>query len=263
MFVFLSKLVPIFVYPLGLAVLFLILATLWRRSDRVRKFSLLIALLIILISSNAWVAGILTRTLEWQYLPAETYPKVEAIVVLGGTTGSATYPRQQVDIGGAGDRIIYAADLYHSGLSPNLLLTGGYIPWLNNRQAPAHDMAEIFTLLGVPEGALWLETKSRNTYENAVFSKDILQPKGISKIILVTSAAHMPRAVAVFKNQGFEVIPAPSDYNFTQSDWDRLWEINLTTQLFNLLPTVDHLNDTTDVLKEYIGILVYKLRGWS
>ena len=91
-------------------------------------------------------------------------------------------------------------------------------------------------MLNVPEDALWYETKSLNTYENALHTRQILDKNGISHIVLVTSAVHMPRALALFEKQGFSVIPAPTDYNVTQADWDRLWEPNLTTQLFNILP---------------------------
>jgi len=262
MFVFLSKLLPTFIYPLGMVVILLAVGLLTRRSPRWVRICMSASLGILLVASNAWVPAALTRSLEWQFLPLETYPQTEVIVVLGGSTASAQYPRQIVEISSAGDRILYAAQLYHQGVAPNLLLTGGYIPWLNQREAPANDMAEILGMLEVPEGALWYETQSQNTYENARFTWKILAEKGIDRIILVTSAMHMPRAAGVFEKQGFEVIPAPADYSITQSDWARLWEPNLTTQLFNLLPTVSNMSETTSALKEYIGILTYSLRGW-
>ena len=262
MFVFLSKLIPIFVYPLGLVVILLFTSLLLRRSARGPRICVISALTLLLLASNTWIASALTRSLEWQYLPLETYPQTEVIVVLGGATYSAIYPRQIPEINGAGDRILYAAHLYHQGVSPNLLLSGGNISWMNAQNAPAQDMAEILQMLDVPTDALWLETQSRNTYENALFARQILSEKGLNRIILVTSAMHMPRAVALFEAQGFEVIPAPADYNITQLDWERLWEPNLVTQLFNILPAVGNLENTTVALKEYIGIFTYCLRGW-
>ncbi|MFN2234361.1 MAG: YdcF family protein, partial [Anaerolineales bacterium] len=167
-----------------------------------------------------------------------------------------------VEISGGGNRLLYAAHLYHQGVAPHLLLTGGTIDWMNENEPPAQDMAKVLGMLGIPEEALWTESESRNTYENALFSRRVLAEKGIDRIILVTSAIHMPRAVALFEKQGFDVIPAPADYNITQAGWDQLWDRNLTTQLFNLLPSVANLSSTTSALKEYIGILVYSLRGW-
>jgi uncharacterized SAM-binding protein YcdF (DUF218 family) len=262
MFLFLSKLLPIFISPLGLAIILLVAALLLRRATRWARVCLLASLGILLIASNAWIPAMLTRFLEWQYLPLESYPKTEVIVVLGGSTSSAQYPRQIVEISGGGNRLLYAAHLYQQGVAPHLLLTGGTIDWMSENDPLAQDMAKILGMLGIPEEALWIESESRNTYENALFSQKVLAEKGIERIILVTSAMHMPRAVALFEKQGFDVIPAPADYNITQVGWDRLWDRNLTTQLFNLLPSVANLNSTTSALKEYIGIVVYSLRGW-
>ena len=262
MFLFLSKFLPVFIYPLGLAIILLVAALLLRGAPRWARIFLLASLGILLAASNAWAPAMLTRSLEWQYLPLENYPKTEVIVVLGGSTASAQYPRQIVEISGGGNRLLYAARLYHKGVAPHLLLTGGTIDWMNENEPPAQDMAKVLGMLGIPEEALWIESESRNTYENALFSQKVLAKKNIDRIILVTSAMHMPRAVALFEKQGFDVIPAPADYNMTQVGWDRLWDRNLTTQLFNLLPSVANLSSTTSALKEYIGILVYSLRGW-
>jgi uncharacterized SAM-binding protein YcdF (DUF218 family) len=107
-----------------------------------------------------------------------------------------------------------------------------------------------------------LESTSRNTYENGVNSHEILAKEGIKRILLVTSATHMPRAVRVFERQGLEVIPAPTDFLVTRAEWQYLREAGPHTQLINLLPSAGNLELTTRALKEYIGIAVYKLRGW-
>jgi uncharacterized SAM-binding protein YcdF (DUF218 family) len=168
-----------------------------------------------------------------------------------------------VELNGAGDRMLYASWLYHQGVAPTLLLTGSYIPWLNdNESSPAKDMGEILEMLGVPEDALWFETQSLNTHENAVRSAEVLKREGVNQILLVTSATHMPRAVRLFEKQGLEVIPAPTDYAVVQETWDRLWEPSIRVQLLNFLPDASNLSGTTTALKEYLGIIVYKLRGW-
>ncbi|MBW7885258.1 MAG: YdcF family protein, partial [Caldilineaceae bacterium] len=155
----------------------------------------------------------LVRSLEWQYLPPAELPRAEVIVVLGGGTRSQAYPRPIHEIGEAGDRLLYAAYLYHQGVAPHLLLSGGVVavdgPAL---QPEAEAMATLLTLLNVPHDALWLEPRSRNTHENAVETRKLLEPRGINRIVLVTSAMHMLRAVAIFEKQGFEVVPAPTDF---------------------------------------------------
>ena len=168
-----------------------------------------------------------------------------------------------VELNDAVDRVFYAAWLYHQGAAPRLLLSGGNIDWLRERDStPAEEMAMILAMLEVPEGAIWLESKSRNTYENAVFTSQILESKGIERIVLVTSALHMPRSIALYEKLGWDVIPASTDYNVTQSDWEQLWEPNFTSQLFNILPSAGNLSKTTTALKEYLGMLIYFLRGW-
>jgi uncharacterized SAM-binding protein YcdF (DUF218 family) len=262
MFVFLSKFLPVFVYPLGLAWIFLLVALFTKGKPKWQTISLWVALALLWVGGSGWISTSLVRSLEWQYLPPEELPHAEVIVVLGGGTDSPQYPREQVELNDAADRIVYASWLYHQGAAPKLLLTGGFIPWMGEvDSSPAENMASVLALLGVPQDALILETQSLNTYENALYSRDILDSMGVDRIILVTSAQHMPRSVGLFEKQGLEVIPAPTDFSVTQASWERLWEPDLVTQVFNFFPSVSNLSATTAAMKEYLGIMVYKLRG--
>jgi len=263
MFVFLSKFLPLFVYPLGLSFLLVVLALILRRHPRLRTGLLTAVVIILYISSNRWVSYTLARSLEWRYLPPNPIPQAEAIVVLGGATEPAQYPRQTVEVNAAGDRILYAARLYKAERAPVILLSGGTITWMSNRgMTPADEMAEILDLIGIPSENVWRQSNSRNTYEDAFYSSQMLKENGIERILLVTSAMHMPRSVALFEHQGVEVIPAPADFTVTQDGWDNLNTFNLQGTLVNLLPNTSSLSLTTNVLKEYIGLLVYGLRGW-
>jgi len=262
MFIFLSKLLPNFVYPLGLVCIFIILALILYRKPAWQRLVLVLALVVLWLGSTRWIALGMVRSLEWRYLPMTLMPSADAIVLLGGGTESAEYPRQTVELNSSGDRVLYAAWLYKQGKAPHILLSGGLIDWLDTGNTPAEDMAVILDMMGVPKEALWLESTSRNTYENAVNSRKFLNEKGINRIILVTSALHMPRSVDLFKHQGFDVIPAPTDYSVTQAAWQRLTDPNLATQLLNLMPNIDNLSSVTRALKEYLGMLVYRLRGW-
>ncbi len=262
MFVFLSKILPIFVYPVGLASILLLVAVLLHKRVKWQRGLMIAAVVILWGGGNRWVAVSLVRSLEWRYLPAETIPHADAIVLLGGCTAPSEYPRQTIELTGEADRVFYSAWLYHHGAAPHILLSGGYIAWMGKHSSPADDMAEVLAALDVPKDVLWLEDKSRNTHENAVFAKRILDEKGIHKIILVTSAIHMPRSVALFEHQGLEVIPAPTDYFVTKSLWDELMSPSWQTIFFNLIPSAGNLGKTTVAIKEYIGLLVYGLRGW-
>ncbi|MDD2695739.1 MAG: YdcF family protein [Anaerolineales bacterium] len=262
MFVVLSKLLPPLVYPLGLACLLILLALFLRKRTRTQRAILILALLLLWAGSTRWVAWGLTRNLELRYLPPAQFPKVEAMVVLGGGTLSGSAPRPMVEVNGAGDRILYAYKLFQDGKADHILLSGGSITWLASDQQPASDMAALLEMLGVSSEALWLEPASLNTYENAVNSRALLEARGIRRVILVTSALHMPRSVALFEEQGLEVIPAPADFIVTNQGWEQLTELDLTAQLYNLLPNAENLALTTRALKEHLGVIVYRLRGW-
>ena len=263
MFVVLSKVLPQLVYPFGLIFFLLVFSLLLRRRRRWQSGMIIAALAIILVTGNTWVAYGLMRSLEWQYLPPADIPDADAIVVLGGGTEAPHYPRTMVELNGASDRIFYAAQLYHEGRADHILLSGGSITWLDSRTTTAaDDMASVITQLGVPHEALWLQKQSRNTYEDALYSCRMLKEKGVAHILLVTSAAHMPRSVALFEHQGMQVTPAPTDFSITQAGWDDLTQPNLAVQFLNLFPNINNMGLTTSVLKEYIGMLVYQLRGW-
>ncbi len=261
MFIFLSKLLPIFLYPLSLAALLLIGGLLIRKPQW-RKRAIFLATLLIWLGGNGWVTGALLKSLEWQYLPLENIPNADIIVVLGGGTQPHLYPRPGPELDDAGDRIIYGAQLYREGKAPLILVTGGHLPWSFSPQGAAQEMADLMTFMGVPENAILLEEESANTYENAIFTKNILAPRGITRIILVTSAFHMPRSVAVFEKQGFEVIPAPTDFIVTQFDQTLPFSQVWPNYLFSLFPSAGNLDQTTLALKEYLGILTYWARGW-
>jgi uncharacterized SAM-binding protein YcdF (DUF218 family) len=262
MFVILSKFIPLFFYPLGFACSLLVLAVFLHDKKKLSISLILASAMILWISSTAWVAGQLARSLEWQYLPPVEIPHAEAAVVLGGGTDAKVYPRLGVEVNGAGDRVLFAARLIKDGKADHILLSGGNITWMSAVDStPAGEMAAILEELGIPREKLWLEEQSQNTHENALFSKIILDEKGIRRILLVTSAMHMPRAVGLFENLGIEVIPIPVDYSVTRADLTSSQQDSLG-KILGLLPSSGNLSTSTNAIKEYIGMLIYRLRGW-
>jgi uncharacterized SAM-binding protein YcdF (DUF218 family) len=218
-----------------------------------------IALAILLLSSNDIFSKWLLRSLEWQYLPIGELPQAEAIVVLGGGTRPRIAPRPWYEVNEAGDRILYGSWLYKQGKAPLLVVTGGRAEWLGEGGNPeSEDMAAIASTLGVPNSAIIQESQSFNTRDNAVNTRQILNKSGINKILLVTSALHMPRSMAIFRKVGFESIAAPTDFLSVQNENSKGWAFVL-----DLLPNADALRDTTNAIKEYVGLLVYRLAGWA
>lgn len=263
MFVYLSKLLPLFIYPLGIVTLLLILGLSSERRKKWHKAFLILALVTLLLGSNRWISYGLARSLEWQNLPSETTPQDEVIVVLGGGTESGDYPRPMTEVNGAGDRVLYAAKLYHDGAAPIILVSGGNLGFSSARgDTPAEEMTDLLNMLGVPTESIWQQDQSQNTYEDALYSAELLREKEITEVILVTSAMHMPRAKALFENQGIDVIPAPTDFTVTEQNWQSVFQPSIGELVINLLPNASALDLTTTVIKEYIGLLVYHLRGW-
>jgi uncharacterized SAM-binding protein YcdF (DUF218 family) len=272
-FFILSKFLPPFIYPLGLACL-LILSVLvlrekaWPRlSRRLRTVALLTALALLALGGNRLVAMSLLRSLEWRFLPSPALrdysERADVIVVLGGGTRAFEYPRLSSEVNEAGDRLLYAAKLYRRGVAPRILLSGGSA-WVAGGPGPtdAENMANLLRDIGIPREALILEAVSRNTRENAVQTWSILSAQGIERIVLVTSAMHMPRAESVFRRVGFEVVPAPTDFQVTEGGWAYYTRPHVGVQLYNLIPSSFELYRTTYALKEYVGMVVYRLRGW-
>ncbi len=262
MFLFLSKLIPLIFYPLGTISLLLIAALiLWWINSKWTPAVIATALIILFLSSNAWTSHWLVQSLEWQNIPGAELPSADAIVVLGGGTRSQAYPRPDVDFTDAGDRVWYGATLYRAGKAPKIIVSGGRIAWKGAGKPEAEDLTKLLVAMGVPNSDILLEGDSYNTRDNAVNVKKILQEQNFKTILLVTSAMHMPRSIAIFKNLGINAIAAPTDYHISQLEID---EPNRQTEsaILSFIPDAENLAQTTQAIKEYIGIFVYKLRGW-
>ena len=264
MAVFLSKFLPQFMYPTGLVFLLILAAIIFHRRRGLRNGLLIAAALILFLAGNRWVSTSLARSLEGRYPPLTEGMQAPVMIVLAGGTEPLESPRQTVEMNGAGDRVLYAAHLYREGAAPLMLLCGGDIPWMDTSAAsPAEDMQALLLEVGVPQEALILETRSQNTSENAANCAGMLKERGIDKAILVTSASHMPRAMMMFTNQGLKLTPAPTDYAVTGQGWEQIWHAPGVNLLTNLMPSASALGQTTNALKEYIGMLWYRMgRGF-
>lgn len=217
------------------------------RRPRLGKALLATAFALLWLLSTPWLAEGGLSWLESRVPPLGKQP-AEAIVVLGGGSyfqapewdGQNTVSRDTLL------RLRYAAHLQRQTGQP-ILVSGG-AP-LGNGDSEAAQMQQVLTQeLHVP--VRWQETRSRNTYENALLSAPILHAAGIRRIYLVSHAWHLPRAVAIFQRAGFEVVPAPTAFT-TRYD----------TTLLTFLPSAEALEKSRIVGHELIGLGWYWLRG--
>lgn len=181
----------------------------------------------------------------------DSTPSAPAIVVLGGGLAYANGRSGPVDIGPHSDRLWMAFELYRAGKSPLILISGGSG---SGTTAESLLAARVLRAWGVDPSAILTEEQSRDTHENAVFSQRILAARGIDRIILVTTATHMPRASATFRRTGLTVFPVPTDFITGGEDQGLV---------LSLLPSSGALADSAGALKEWLGIAGYRFRDWA
>jgi uncharacterized SAM-binding protein YcdF (DUF218 family) len=249
----LTKVLSLLLYPLSQCLLLIALAMVILLLHRVRAalVVLLLAFGWLYFASTAFFADFMMATLERDFRPKamSVMTSADAIVVLGGATRGDTHMGTLPDLNQQADRLVYAAALYKAGKAPLVVLSGGSQP---DARPEAQLMKEVLAVMGVPGRDILLERASRTTYDNALYSAVVLNGKGVRKILLVTSAYHMRRAVALFEAQGFEVVPTPTDFQ----------RLVVTPVLSRWAPTAEDLGRTTTALKEHVGFWVYRYRGW-
>lgn len=250
-----DKLLSLLAFPLGSALMLLVLGLLCRLLRRPRMGTTLTTLAVLWLwaCSTPLVAGALTRSLEadWPSTPVAALPAADLVVVLGGGMAPPRSASGHADLGAAADRYWHAARIQRAGRAPRILVSGGNV-WEGRRPSEAEAAAGFLRELGVPADAILEERESRNTRENARFTARLLAAEGWTRVLLVTSASHMGRARATFERAGVAVVPAATDHALGSD----------APALFGALPDAEALAGTTRALREYLGRLVYRLRGW-
>jgi uncharacterized SAM-binding protein YcdF (DUF218 family) len=182
-------------------------------------------------------------------IPDNTY---ETAIVLGGVTDPERTPMDRLYFHKGADRITHAIHLYKEGKVKNILFTGGNSKVFEDSDRNNQAILNFYIMCGVAKEDITIENKSRNTHENAVNSYQLLDPN--KKYILITSAFHMRRAEACFRKEGLLVLPFSCDFN-SQKDEDRF-----SVQAF--IPSSEAMTGWEILLKEWIGMLAYKISGY-
>ena len=254
MFFLLSKLLYFLLLPAAWLVGLLLAAWLARPPGRPRRYLLGAAQLLALLgTSNALVNEAL---LAWEVpaVPLAAVAPADAAVLLTGVTLGDKSPHDRVYLSRGADRFTNALWLYRAGRVRRIIIAGGSGAVLATQGTEAGSLRTLLRLAGVPDSAILLEERSRNTYENALFTKQLLRRHPhIKSLVLVTSAFHERRALGCFARAGLHPQPFPADFRST----DRRW-----TPDYWLLPDVDALACWSLVLHEVAGWLVYKAAGY-
>jgi uncharacterized SAM-binding protein YcdF (DUF218 family) len=245
--------------PSSLCVLFLLASALFHARRGWRRFFFWLGVATLMVCGNEWVVRTLTFSLERQYLPPKPVPEANCIVILSGGIASQLPPRSTIEIAEAGDRVLYGGHLYREGKAPLVICTGGIATGGIRVRPGAEDMADLLEALSVPKRVILTETNSGNTYQHARNLGPLFQERGIKRVLLVTSAMHMPRSMSVFQRNcpGIEFTAAPTDYRVPDQipmPWYRY--------LAYVIPTPGNLVLFSEVMHEYLGMGYYRVRGW-
>ena len=233
------------IQSLGLAAIGLI--GLGLRHYRTGATFLVISALWLGLCATPMFADWLTYSLQSRYSlrPSATYPKADAIVVLGG--GSLPPTGHDADDDPArldATRVGFGLELFKAGRARFMLISGDH--------HEAEHMAAMLARQGVGNTALIVDNSSHNTHENAVHSASLLRKTSLQHILLVTSPLHMPRAAATFRKQGLDVTPAPTIEPPIAAQAGSAW-----------IPQRHALDRSQRCLREYLGRWAYQLRGWA
>jgi uncharacterized SAM-binding protein YcdF (DUF218 family) len=254
MFFTLSKTLGFFAWPsnflisIGLVGLIL-LCTPWRRLG---SWFVVTSLVLVVLAGYSPLGNVLILPLEQRFPPWDpSHGAPDGIVVLGGAIEpDISAARGAVALNEAAERITATAELARRYPDARIIFSGGSgSPFDSISEAPI--AVKELEALGVAPERITAEEQSRNTVENAVFSELLAQPKSGERWLLVTSAFHMPRAIAVFRAAGFPVEAYPVDWR-TRGPAD-------ATTLFSVLPAGLAVTDTA--VHEWIGLLAYRLTG--
>jgi uncharacterized SAM-binding protein YcdF (DUF218 family) len=253
LFFALSKIFTLLIFPLPIIILIGIFISLFIVRSFRNKLLSIIPVLCLWFFSSYPASQFFISNLEEEFPPIniDSLPKVDAIVVLGGMINPIS-KYNKPELLSSADRLIDTVILFKNKKAEIVIFSGGSGIFLQQDKKEAFFAKEILINLGIPESKILLESESRNTIENALYTTKILKEKQAQKIILVTSAFHMKRASMSFEKQNLKVYPFPCDYRTLREDlnWD------------TLVPSVGALETSTIAIKEWIGLMVYSLSGY-
>jgi uncharacterized SAM-binding protein YcdF (DUF218 family) len=255
LFFYLAKIVWFAAQPSSLIALAMIagvvlMRTRWQRPGRWLLIGGLAALVVLGLSPGSQA---LIVPLENRFPRADLSrgPPVTGIIVLGGAEdGRADPPRELAGLNEAAERITEAVALARRYPQARVVFTGGSAALMTDSPPESLAMGRLLEALGVPRDRLTLESHSRDTYENAVFTRRLIDPAPGERWLLVTSGWHMPRAIGCFRKAGFPVEAWTVDYR-TSGRIDLWPNSNLTVGLRQI----------DFATREYVGLLMYYMSG--
>jgi uncharacterized SAM-binding protein YcdF (DUF218 family) len=250
--IYLHKILAFFVLPLGLTFILVAAGVVFRR-----RFFLVAGLLLLWVSAMPVTSNLFMRAVEgWEVrLPAEAMPEADAIVILSSSRVLAPGD-PHVSEWDDPDRFYGGIELYRAGKGPLLIFTGGWVPWRPGLEPEGRVLKEYALDMDVPPEHMLITDKVSNTEAEAPAVAELFgKREGVHlppRVLLVTSAYHMRRAIMLFERAGLEVIPFPVDFQVSEGG-------KLT--VLDFMPQGHYLRQTEIALRELYGYLYYKVKG--
>lgn len=245
----LSKVLSFLYYPINWIILLCIIAFFIKKIS-LRKKTITVTLLIFIIFSNKYIYNQISLVYQPKPISTTSLNNYSVGILLGGI---ASYDKNNIGFfGQSSDRFIQTLQLYKIGKIQKIIVSGGSSKILNKQKDEASFIYQSFINCGVNAKDILIEPKARNTKENFIYSKKILDSLGIKKdVVIITSAFHTPRTSFLASKFGFtNYIVFPCDYK----------EINASLELSEyILPNMKTMHDWGLLIKEWVGLIMYAI----
>lgn len=255
MFFFLSKFLLFLIQPLNWILALIVYGLVGKNPKRKRR-ALRIAIAVLFVNSNPIISNIVAKMYEAEGVEvAALKAQYDYAIVLGGFANLASpYDEDRLNLNSSANRLSQTVDLYYQGKIKKIILSGGNGNIVGNQENEAINAAAYLKRIGIPEEAIIIDKKARNTHENFKYSKELLNQNGeIANILVITSAFHVPRSRLIAKKAGVACDFFPTDFYF--KDWE-------LTPSNTFIPDNDCMKMWQFMIKEWFGLLAYKLKGY-
>lgn len=255
MFFVLSKTLNYLMMPLTIICGLFIASLLWKKPMWKRRL-FLAGFILLIVLSNPFLANEVMSQWEVKTTPfAEMKPHKLAIVLTGTTIGDIE-PNDRVYFAKGADRVTHTVQLYKLGLIQKILVSGGSGRLLTKEEPEANKFKRAMVMMGVPADSILLENQTRNTAESAIEVKKLLSQLKYKPqdCLLITSAFHMRRSLAVYRHNGLAIEHFTTDfYTFPRNfNFDTLF-----------IPRIDSLMIWQKLFKEWVGMIAYSVAGYA